>query len=194
MITLICGPMFSGKSTVLFQRLEKYLFSKKKILLIRAKKDTRGYFTHSNGVDIEKLQEKYKGILDVIYQTKLEQSDVDEIKQKDYKAIFIDEFFLIKNSSLFCFLNEPNVNIYFSGLIATSECNLFEETIKILPYCDKIKKLNSVCMNCGSDVANYSFYNKGIKTQKIAVGDREYDCLCQQCYNMKMKQKMEVSN
>ena len=49
-------------------------------------------------------------------------------------------------------------------------------------------------MNCGSDVANYSFYNKGIKTQKIAVGDREYDCLCQQCYNMKMKQKMGVSN
>ena len=33
----------------------------------------------------------------------------------------------------------------------------FEEAIKILKYKDKIKKLNGVCIYCGSELGNYSF-------------------------------------
>ena len=67
--------MYSGKSTALFQRLEKLLYAKKRILLIRPKKDDRGYFTHSNGIEIDNLLEKFPETFQVAYWKKCPQSE-----------------------------------------------------------------------------------------------------------------------
>ena len=66
--------------------------------------------------------------------------------------------------------------------MASSECKLFYEAIKILPYADKIEKLNGVCMDCGSELGNYSFADFD-KKEEIVVGDSKYKCLCAKCYH-----------
>lgn len=179
MKTLICGPMYSGKSTALFQRLERCLFAKKKVLLIRPKKDDRGYFTHSGGVDLKKLEENFKELFYIEEVESIESGFLNWILYEEFEAVFVDEYFMIPDSHKLCYQNEYDV--YFGGLLATSECELFDEAIKILPFCDKIKKLNSVCMDCGSEIANYSYANFN-KTSAIDVGDTKYLCLCQKCY------------
>ena len=88
---------------------------------------------------------------------------------------------MIQNCKLLC-TTSVKPNIYFAGLLATSENELFGETKEILPYCDDIIKLNGVCCECGSDIGNYSMYKADNKTEAIVVGDNEYECVCRDCY------------
>ena len=186
MITLICGPMYSGKSTALFQRLEKLLYAKKKILLIRPKKDDRGYFTHSNGIEIDNLLEKFSETFKIVYWKKCPQSEKIYSNLEECDAVFVDEYFMIPGISWLCHQNK--FDVYYGGLLASSECKLFDETIKILPYADKIKKLNGVCVDCGSELGNYSFADFD-KKEEIVVGDSKYKCLCSECYQKNMQKK-----
>ena len=184
MKTLICGPMYSGKSTALFQRLERCLFARKKVLLIRPKKDDRGYFTHSGGVDLKKLEENFREYFYIEEVESIGTSFLNWILYEKFEAVFVDEYFMIPGAHQLCYQNDYDV--YFGGLLADSDCKLFEETIKILPFCEKIKKLNSVCMGfdlkgCDKE-ANYSVYLGGAKDQ-ILVGDRCYACMCAECYD-----------
>ena len=179
MKTLICGPMYSGKSTALFQRMERLLFAKKKVLLIRPRKDDRGYFTHSDGIDIEKLEKNFPNLVVLKFKT-FDESDIFAIKNDGFEAVFVDEYFMIPGIHHLC--HQTDFDVYFGGLLASSECKLFYEAIKILPYADKIEKLNGVCMDCGSELGNYSFADFD-KKEEIVVGDSKYKCLCAKCYH-----------
>ncbi len=185
MIELITGPMFSGKSTLLFQKMERYVYAHKTVLLIRPEKDTRDFFSHSP--------------LDVALKNLVEKNEIDIVKTSDfidyrlpekYDIVFVDEYFMIKNCWKLAVRCRNDQDIYFAGLLATSECTLFDEAVKLLPYCDSIIKLNGVCTKCGSQNGNYSYYRKGSKTADIIVGDNEYTCLCRDCY-MKFQQEKE---
>ena len=63
-------------------------------------------------------------------------------------------------------LQGSNPDIFFVGLLASSECEVFPEVVKLLPRCDEIIKLNAVCMECGTYPANYSYYC-GMKRNQI---------------------------
>lgn len=181
MNTLIVGPMYGGKSTALLQKMERYIYAKKRICFIRPKIDNRGYITH-NGINSikAKLAESDKTF-------EIEEFTLSFVNSlESFDAVFIDEYFMIKNCDLVC-KNTVHPDIYFAGLLATSENTLFEEAIKILPYCDEIIKLNGVCMGidntpCGSQLGNYSGYFGKNKLGQIEVGDKLYKCLCKECY------------
>ena len=181
MITLIVGPMYGGKSTALIQKMERYIYAKKSICFIRPVRDDRGYITHNGLRDVQQKLTSRDLTLEIPEFTE------DLVKRlEQFDAVFIDEYFMIHNCKLLC-TNSVKPNIYFAGLLATSENELFEETKEILPYCDDIIKLNGVCMGldepCGSQIANYSaYFGKGVKDGQIKVGDSEYKCLCRECY------------
>ena len=107
----------------------------------------------------------------------------------EYDAVFVDEYFMIKNCAALAIECRKDQDVYFAGLLATSECTLFAEAAGLLPYCDSIIKLNGVCTQCASQVGNYSYYMQGAKTSDIVVGDSEYTCLCRDCYLKNQKEK-----
>lgn len=185
MITLICGPMYSGKSTMLVQKMERYIYAGKRIALVRPLRDDRGYFTH-NGVDNIRGR---LGADDGYFE--IHEFDEDFVSRifRDYDAVFVDEYFMIKSCQLLCTVVpvKRHFDVYFAGLLATSENELFSETKDILPYCDEIHKLNGVCVGvdetCGSQHGNYSgYFGETEKTSEILVGDSEFKCLCRRCY------------
>lgn len=176
MITLICGPMFSGKSTELIRQLERKHIAGKRVLYVRPNADSRDFIARG-----------YKGDLS-------DKADIKEVSQftselvkemvQNYDAIFVDEYFMIKDCNLLCKeLPEDGhkCDIYFGGLLATAENTVWPETVSILPYCDDIVKLNAVCVSCGSDHGSYSLF-KGKKDTSLVIGDDTYMAVCRKCY------------
>lgn len=182
MTLLITGPMFSRKSTELFKYIEREHYAKKVIRLIRPERDNRGYFSHFDAVN--KALETFD--VNIQYVKEIGEDEIHSLYACD--SIFIDEFFMIKDAYKIASVFGTTKKIFYAGLTVSSELEVFEETNKLLPYCDEIIKLNGVCMECGSYHGNYSYY-KGIKKEAVVVGDDSYMVLCQECYNNKMWEK-----
>ena len=186
LIELITGPMFSGKSTLLFQKMERYVYAHKKVALVRPVRDTRNFFSHSPlDSGLQKLADENKIV------TIPTPEFTNCAKFTEFDAVFVDEYFMIKDCWRLAMECHASQDVYFAGLLATSECVVFPETTKLLPYCDSIIKLNGVCTECGSQLGNYSYFKQGKKTNDIVVGDSEYTCLCRDCY-LKNEREKEI--
>ena len=180
MITLIAGPMKSGKSTELFRQMERKHIAGKKVLYVCPSLDTREFF--ARGIPRSRLFEVAS------CETVKDWNLVDEKKLYDwidgYDAIFVDEFFMIKNNIRLCTIlpaDDHKCDIFFGGLIADASAGMWGELIEIEPYCDEIIKLTAVCERCGSEHANFS-YMKNVSQNAIVIGDAEYKALCRRCY------------
>lgn len=181
MITLICGPMFSGKSTSLVQKMERYFYAKKRIAYVKPLTDNRGYVTHSGLSSVEERFGKDVSCFEVGDLSTI----VDTLTNGNYDAVFIDEYFMISNCESICATvteKGKHLDIYFAGLLADSDAKIWPEAEAILPYCDEVIKLNGVCTDCGSQHANYSYYKAGTKKDRLTVGDNAYTCLCRRCF------------
>ena len=167
MITLVIGAMMSGKSTEMLRRLERSYIAKKSTVLLRPKLDNRGFLTHSLK-EVPWLETYF--------------TDLADFDASQYDVIGIDEGQFHNGLKEFC-LKHRDKQIIISALHATSECEMFEPVIEVLPYCEKIIKLNAVCSKCGNEYGNYSYYLAGDKTEKVAVGGSEsYTAYCRECY------------
>jgi len=169
MISLIFGPMYSGKTSELLRRLERAHLAKKSVVLLRPTIDYRPFLSHSQK-NAEWLPQKFV--------------DLINFDASEYNMIGIDEGQFFNNLKEFCLkYSLAGKNIVISALHATSESTMFDPIIQILPFCDEIVKLNAVCMNCGSEYGNYTHFLAGNKTEKVAVGGKnEYTALCDKCY------------
>lgn len=174
MISLIIGPMFSGKTTEIVRLLTRHQIAGEKVLLCRHRTDTRGILTHTPLS--HKLEEIFLDSL----------AELQKINDfESYKVIGVDEgqFFpnLARDVSL---LANNGYEIIIAGLNATSEQSPFEEIQKVIPIAEKITKLNSVCMKCGNDFASFTYYKGKHKEGDVLVGDeKDYSVLCRKCLN-----------
>lgn len=171
MITLVLGPMFSGKTTELIRQLERAHIANKRVVLLRPKLDTRPFLSHSSK-DTPWLEEQFVDL-----------KDFDATK---YDVVGVDEGQFHKGLKTFCKkYGLTGRRIVISALHATSECEMFEEIVSVIPYCEEIIKLNAVCTKCGSEAANYTYFLAGNKTDKVAVGGSDsYTALCSVCYHI----------
>lgn len=175
MITLIIGPMFSGKTSELVRLLVRASIAGKKVILLRPEKDTRKFLTHDNKE--YSLEEKFVDDIN---------SHIKELKEYDVIGIEEGQFFphLLGACNL---LAGDGKEIIISALNGTSESESFDVIQELIPHVESIIKLNAICTECGSEYGSYSFYRAGNKTDKVKVGDiHEYTALCRNCYNKAM--------
>jgi thymidine kinase len=174
MITLILGPMFSGKSTELLRRLYRSYLAKKEVVLLRPSIDTRDFLTHNNMM-CDWLQQ-------------ITATGLGNLRCFDYDVIGIDEAQFHDGLVDFCLRHtkDKQSQIICSGLQASSEGEMFQPIQEIIPYCNDIIKLNAVCVKCGSDAASMTYYKKGGKKNRVKVGDSaEYEARCLDCWRSK---------
>ena len=175
-IELIFGPMFSGKTTRLISKIERFLIAKKKVVAIKWKGDTRytdepRIMTHS-GLSCACIP--------------ADNNDLEHIYSQisDYDIICIDEGSFFKNIVKFSeFLANNGHKVVIASLVGTFERKGFNDILNLIPKCENIEMLHAICMKCHCDGA--AFTKRIIDNGKVEIvgGTDTYKSVCRTCFN-----------
>ena len=177
-LELLIGPMFSGKSTALTHRIERYRLSKQRCVVLKWSEDVREKET------VETLMTHGGYKVACIRVQRL----MDFVPNYDkYDVIGIDDAQFFKDIERFCDLvvDIGKKTVIAAGLDADFRRNPFPNIINLIPKAEKVKKFSAICVLCGTKAyfsAKLSKY-KFNECDVIDVGGEEkYTVLCRQCY------------
>jgi thymidine kinase len=174
-LTLIVGPMYSGKTSELISFVEIYALGKKKIKVFKSILDDRYDKTcivsHANA-KVDALPVK-------------DPQDLIGHLQGDEKAVFIDEVQFLPPSLVETLLKltDGGTHVYCSGLDLNFKNRPFETTMHLMAHADVVTKKRAVCHECGEYTGTIS--HKRVEDEReIDVGGFEkYIAACRPCYN-----------
>jgi len=199
-LTIICGPMYSSKTSTLLIDLTRYADVDLSVLYINSSDDTRGesYSTHNSS--LHQLSTKVK----TLKAKKL--LDLSDDLLTKYKVIGVDECQFFDDLVPFVKkLLKMKKIIYISGLDGDSNQNLFGNFYHLIPYATEVKKLTAVCELC----KNYGrIVPAGVTIRKVEsktldvkqIGGKETylpvcnDCLLENGNLMEYRDKVQELN
>ena len=182
-LELIIGPMFSGKTSRIVEIYKQCKFCNIPVSVINHSIDNR--------YDEELLSTHDKIKIPCIKTDKLMDLLLTECAdlQKDISKIFKSDVILINEGQFFTdlqeFVNkllEKGKKIYICGLDGDFERKKFGQLLDLIPLCDKVTKLTSLCNLCKN--GNAGIFSKRISGEKeqTVVGADNYIPVCRECY------------
>ena len=179
-LEVICGSMFSGKSTELIRRLTIAQFSKKHIQAFKHSFDTRIDTTHINSHDhatFPALAVPNSAQFFAQLDPHAHVYGIDEIQFFDPDIIEI----------LLDLVNKRGKHVIVAGLDLNFRAEPFPCIPFLLAYANNITKLNARCFRCGKKAYVSQRLVDGNPAKKsdplILVGAKEaYEARCRQCY------------
>ena len=191
-LELIIGPMFSSKTTTLLEIYKKCKFCNIPVSIINHTTDTRYHDTLISSHD--------KVMAPCLQASKLgdiwtcegwiesgKDSDIYTANNilRSSEVILINEgqFFIDLYEVVIDMLNQ-NKKVYICGLDGDFERKKFGSILDLIPLCDKVRKLTSLCSLCkDGTLAIFSMRLSEEKEQTI-VGSTNYIPVCRKCYNI----------
>jgi len=179
-LEIVFGPMFSGKTTLLLEKINNYITYStikkydKKILIINNILDTRKN-SASNKLTTHKSFLKRNLESSFVSSIKVKNlADIDEdfIDKYDYIAIDECQFFEDLEEKVKDWLAKDKY-IYCTGLIADSEKNIFGHLHQLFSKADNIVQLKAYCVECNSYIKNAVFtkwINSKNKDSPVQIG------------------------
>lgn len=181
MITLILGPMYAGKSSELIRLVRRHHIAKKDCLIVKYSKDDRyecgnNVYTHDGICTTNIKAITCPKIIDI-------DDILTELTELTETVVCFDEGQFFENLKEICLeLCRQNVIIYISALNSDYRSKMFPSIVDILPHCENIKFLNSVCSECMEETAIYS-KRMSEQTEIEIIGGKElYSPLCKKCF------------
>ena len=174
---IIIGSMFSGKSTELYRRINRYKCIGKNVLMINHNNDTRaiGISTH-DGKEYSALKLDDNGLI-----------NLDKIENwNSIDVIGIDEAQFFSNIREFILKIERLDKILIvAGLDGTSDRVAFGDNniLNTIPLCNKIDKLSALCMI--SNDGTLASFSKRVSKEKgeVCIGaDDKYIAVCRKYF------------
>jgi thymidine kinase len=190
-LELFIGPMFAGKTSKLQELYHKYLQNNVCVKAINYIDDVRynddDFILSHNKTSIPCI--KCKNLND-IYPINKQQND-KVFTETDFISINV---FLINEGQFYSDIIEwvktaicPPYNkiIYVCGLDGDFKNNPFGTWLDIIPLCDKVTKLTSICYDCKTNNAIFT-HRLTSETELIVIGTDNYVPLCRKCYNERL--------
>lgn len=191
-LELFIGPMFSGKTSKLVDIYKQCLFCNIPVAVINHSIDKRYddtlLSTHDK-IMIPCIQTNKLSDIWIYEENRETQSEpmkrlTDSVKLINAEVILINEgqFFedllpTVKHMLL------HNKKIYVGGLDGDFECKKFGQILDIIPLCDKVTKMTSLCSQCKNGTPG--IFSKRITSEKeqTVVGSDNYIPVCRHCYH-----------
>lgn len=188
-LELIIGPMFSGKTSKLLEIYKQCNFCNIPVTIINHSLDKRYHESMMSSHDkimapclqASKLREIYpeNDIIEPSYfsnsqsYTILKNSDVILINEGQF---FEDLDVVVRE------LLENNKKIYISGLDGDFERKKFGKLLDLIPICDKVVKLTSLCSLCKNGTPGIFSMRITSEREQTVIGSDNYIPVCRECY------------
>jgi thymidine kinase len=174
-LELIIGPMFCGKTSKLIEIAKQCDFCGINFIVINHDLDDRYHnsmmSTHDN---IMITCVKTDKLMSIWY--KLEDVDVILINEGQF---FPDLYEVIQKLLLL------DKKIYVAGLDGDFERKKFGSMLDLIPICDKVYKLNSLCSICKDGTPGIFSMRISNEKEQTVVGSSNYIPVCRNCYQIK---------
>ena len=190
-LELIIGPMYSKKSSRLVEIYNQCKFCNISVAVINHSIDTRydeKLLTTHDQIKIPCIQTTklsniwYLKDLDTYYNENLDNhiklmySDVILINEGQ----FFEDLYVIVEDML-----KLNKRVYVCGLDSDFERKKFGQILDLIPLCDKVNKLNSLCAQCKDGTPGIFSMRLTTEKQQTLVGSDNYIPVCRKCYKSK---------
>eukprot|EP00948_MAST-09A_sp_MAST-9A-sp1_P001959 g1959.t1 len=172
-ISLIVGPMFSGKSTELLRRVGRFKYARKKCLYVKYKADQR----YSNKL----LSTHDRQMVEAISCSTLDQVPLELLKKTDVIGIDEGQFFPDLLTFTEKCANEFGLVVVIAALDGDYLRKPFNHIHELLPKAENVTKLKAVCAGCGRSA---SFTKRLVASDKLELigGAESYKPTCRKCY------------
>jgi thymidine kinase len=179
-LEIIMGPMFAGKSSAILSRVRRARTLSWNCFLVTCAIDTRYDLSGASIMTHDKEGISAIGVKSL--------EGVKEMKDyKDSKLVIIEEgqFFPDLFDFVINAVDKEKKDVVVVGLDGDSDRKPFGKILDLIPYCDKVTKLTSLCKRCGDGTpAIFSACVKGDKHgQQVCVGGADmYEPMCRKHY------------
>ena len=176
-LELIIGPMFSGKTSRLIEVYKQCIFCSIPTVVINHSIDIR-YDKH--------LLSNHDKIMIPCIQTSNLKTILNNQEVQSSQVILINEgqFFNDLFDSIEKWLKE-NKKIYVCGLDGDFERKKFGQILDLIPLCDKITKMTSLCSQCKNGTPGIFSMRLTKEKEQTIVGSDNYIPVCRSCYEKK---------
>ncbi len=176
-LELILGPMFSGKTSTLKKIYDQCIYCNIPIMVINYSGDNR-YSDESVMSTHDKIMIpciKGTSILEII------ETHPDKIR--DSEVILINEGqFFGDITSVIDLVETKHKRVYICGLDGDFKKNKIGSLLDLIPHCDNVYKLKSLCSECRNGKSGLFSYRITNETDQVVIGVENYKPLCRACY------------
>jgi len=191
-LEIILGSMYSGKTSRLVEIYKQCKFCNISVVVINHSIDTRYddelLSTHDK-IKIPCI--KTETLFDIYpYDLNLEEGVQNIPRVTDKFKIVASEVVLINEGQFFSDLEEfvkilltNDKKVYVCGLDGDFERKKFGQILNLIPLCDKVTKLTSLCSICKNGVPGIFSKRITLETEQTVIGSDNYIPVCRKCYH-----------
>jgi thymidine kinase len=196
-LELIIGPMYSGKTSELLQIYKQCKFCNISVSIINHTIDKRYHDTMVSNHDKVMAPCLQANNLSDIWTLDGFINSCNFSDNYAYKLLKSSDVILINEGQFFPDLYDVvvdmlkhNKKIYICGLDGDFERKKFGSIIDLIPLCDKVRKLTSLCSKCKNGTPGIFSMRLTEEREQTLVGSDNYIPVCRKCYENNITKKL----
>ena len=178
-LELILGSMFSGKTSYLLDVYKKSMFCNIPIAVINYAADDR--YTRDSMLSTHDKQM----IPCILANTIKEAIDQNRDLILHAETILINEgqFFPDIEEQVRALVERSHKRVYICGLDGDFERKPIGQLLQLIPFCDEVIKLKSLCSLCRNGTPGIFSFRTTSEMDQVVIGSSNYIPLCRRCYD-----------
>jgi thymidine kinase len=179
-LTVIAGPMFSGKTSKLVAMVEVFTRMGHKVLTVKPKLDNR------YGGPQEIHSHDHKKTPAIVVDGETAQSIIDKILATGADKVIFDEVQFFEKAKIIKVieaLRKKGIHVIAAGLLYDYQRKPFGATPDVLGLADESMELFAICQKCGSIARHTERVGGGKSVIEVGAADK-YIASCEQCHKI----------
>ena len=188
-LELILGPMFSGKTSTLKKIYDQCVYCSIPVMVINYSGDNR-YSDDSVMSTHDKI------MIPCIMGTSIMETITNNPEKVSKSGVILinEGQFFDDIKCVIDLVEKDHKRVYICGLDGDFQKNKIGSLLDLIPYCDNVCKLKSLCSECRNGKAGLFSYRITNETNQVVIGVENYKPLCRACYEKMSSRKRNVAD